>query len=130
MSKKKCFVEPKATKAKVMLASGESLRTVGRALGVSPKSVREFARDPVVEAEIKRIRADLAGQFEDLAKRALTDIPQKDIEKTSVYQRTLIAGIATDKSSQLRGTDPEAAHVQVQINILADPSKPVDIKTG
>lgn len=45
--------------------------------------------------------------YEELAKRMITSITEKDIQKINAYQRTLSAGISTDKMRLLKDKSTE-----------------------
>jgi hypothetical protein len=92
-------------KVKVMLANNSSIQEIARTLKRSPSTIHKMAHEPDTIKAVQALRAEIAGQFEDLAKRALTEVTDKKLKKTSAYQNTLIAGIAAQRSSELRGLD-------------------------
>jgi len=114
------------------IASGASIRSIARALKRSPETIRQFAKKPETQTVILALREKLAGQFEDVAIRSLTYISDKKLESSSASQLSVIAGIATDKSSGLRNLSPDSQPL-VQINIRteqSDYSKPIEILNG
>lgn len=101
--------------AKVGLASGESIRSVAKKLKRSASTIMKYAENNLEVIQVKR--AELAGEFEDLAKRALV-ISDEDLAKESAYRKTLIAKIASDGSNILRGMDhSEKMQPKVIVNI-------------
>ena len=45
--------------------------------------------------------------FEGMARKMLVSISEEDIHKINAYQRTVSAGICTDKAAALRGPNQE-----------------------
>ena len=102
--------------AKTLLALGHSWNAVAVKLGRDPKTIKKYAVDPCIAAEIVETKKELAEQFEELANRMLSSISDQDIHDINAYKRTVAAGIATDKMRLLRdqSTGNIDVHVQVQ----------------
>lgn len=105
-------------KLKIMIANGSSYNAVGKELGRDPKTVKRYALEPQAASDIKQKQQDLAECYEDLAKRMLSSITDQDIERINAYQRTVSAGIATDKLRLL--TDQSTENVAVIVNAIID----------
>lgn len=105
-------------KAKVLSASGMSFRQIGRELGRSDKTVKKaLTKTPEIIQEVQEIKEQLAGMFEDIAKRMIASIKEADITKLDAYRRTLSAGIATDKAAALRNTG-QGGQIQIVIRTV------------
>jgi hypothetical protein len=109
------------TRAAVELASGKSIRQVAKGLKRSAATICLLSRDPATREQIETLRGEIATELEDLAVRALTNITDQKLQKTSAYQNTLIAGIAAQRSSELRNLDPVKPPVKINIRINFDP---------
>jgi predicted transcriptional regulator len=105
-------------KIKIMIADGCSFNAVGKELKRDPKTVKRYASEPQVSSEIKQKQQNLAEWYEDLAKRMLSSITDQDIEKINAYQRTVSAGIATDKLRLL--TDQSTQNIALIVEAVAD----------
>jgi hypothetical protein len=94
--------------AKALSALGKTYHAIGQHLERDPKTIKSaLTKSPVVIREINAIKEDLAAMFEDTAKRMIASITDEDIEKINAYQRTVAAGISTDKMRLLRGESTE-----------------------
>jgi predicted transcriptional regulator len=89
-------------KTKVLIASGMSYHAVSKELGRSPHTVKRFALQTDTAVEIVEKKGELSNFFEDLARRMIESISDQDISRINAYQRTISAGIATDKMRLLR----------------------------
>ena len=92
------------------------LRNVAKVLKRSPATIMKYTNKPTTLEEVNEMREEIAGDFEDLARRALGKISDEELDKTSAYQKTLIAGISSDKATLLRGMD-RSEKMQPIINI-------------
>ena len=101
-------------KLKLMIANGSTYNAVGQELKRDPKTIKRYASVPQVSSEIKQKQQNLAEWYEDLAKRMLASITDHDIEKINAYQRTVSAGIATDKLRLLTNQSTENVAMLVE----------------
>ena len=99
---------------KLLLADGGSFNAVAQELKRDPKTIKRYASEPQVSNEIKQKQQNLAEWYEDLAKRMLASITDHDIEKINAYQRTVSAGIATDKLRLLTNQSTENVAILVE----------------
>jgi IS30 family transposase len=99
---------------KLLLADGGSFNAVAQELKRDPKTIKRYASEPQVSSEIKQKQQNLAEWYEDLAKRMLSSITDHDIEKINAYQRTVSAGIATDKLRLLTNQSTENVAMLVE----------------
>ncbi|MBW2543948.1 MAG: hypothetical protein JRD43_00470 [Deltaproteobacteria bacterium] len=105
-------------RAKTLLALGNTYNAVAVEMGRDPKTIKKYAVDPYVAVEIIETKKQLADQFKELAERLLDSISDEDIQKINAYQRTVAAGIATDKMRLLREQSTENIDVHVQVQKL------------
>lgn len=84
-------------KIKALVAMGKTYHAIAKEIGRDAKTVKKFAILPESEVEITEKKKELVEFYEDLARRMLDSITDADIVKINAYQRTVSAGIATDK---------------------------------
>ncbi|HOD35717.1 MAG TPA: hypothetical protein PLR20_08050 [Syntrophales bacterium] len=101
MSKRPGLTTDEEQRIKSLLAMGKTYNAIGKEIGRDAKTVKKLALQSV--AEIYEMKKELADWYEDLAKRMLSSITEADIDRINAYQRTVSAGIATDKMRLLRG---------------------------
>ncbi|MEW6214967.1 MAG: helix-turn-helix domain-containing protein [Nitrospirota bacterium] len=101
---------------KALRASGLSFHAISKEIKRDPKTVKKACLEPQTANEIQVMKEELANFFEDLARRMITSITEEDIQKINAYQRTLSAGIATDKMRLLKeqSTENIAFHAIVE----------------
>jgi hypothetical protein len=103
---------------KLMIANGNSYNAVAHEIRRDPKTVKRYASEPQVSTEITKKQQDLAEWYQQLAERMLASITDSDIAKINAYQRTVSAGIATDKMRLL--TDQSTENVAVIVSAIND----------
>lgn len=103
MSKKPGLTVDEKQKIKSLIAIGKSFNAVAEEIGRDPKTVKKYASAPETALEILGMKRELADSYEDLNKRMIASITDEDIKKINAYQRTVSAGICTDKIKLLRG---------------------------
>ena len=94
-------------KVKTLSASGKTPHSIAKELNRSPHTIRRYLSCPEASTQIQEIKEELASMFEELGKRMLTSITDEDIQKINAYQRTVSAGISTDKMRLLKGQSTE-----------------------
>lgn len=87
---------------KVLRASGLTYHAISKEIGRDPKTIKKACLEPEASMQIQEMKQELADMFEELGKRMLTSITNEDIQKINAYQRTVSAGISTDKMRLLR----------------------------
>jgi len=92
---------------KTLRASGLTYHAISKEINRDPKTVKKVCLEPHASKEIQEMKEELSAMFEGLAKRMLTSITEGDIQKINAYQRTLSAGISTDKMRLLRDQSTE-----------------------
>jgi hypothetical protein len=117
------------TKIKTGIAGGASFREVARGIGRSPSTVHAIANKPEIAEEIQALRLEIAGDFEKLAKRALTNVTDKKLKTTSAYQSVLIAGIAAQRSTELRYDGNKKIAPTINIRIMDPTNKSIQIES-
>ncbi len=111
MSKRPALTMEEKEQAKALLASGMTCHAVAQRLGRDPKTIQKYALEPENAVSIREMKVELADFYESLAKRMLMSITDDDIHRINAYQRTISAGIATDKARLLR--DHSTANISV-----------------
>ena len=105
MSKRPGLTVEEEQKIKTLLAMGKTYHAIGKEIGRDAKTVKKLALQSV--SEIYEMKKELADWYEDLARRMLSSITEEDIDRINAYQRTVSAGIATDKMRLLRDQSTE-----------------------
>jgi len=115
---------------KTLYASGKTFCGISKAIKRSPHTIKKYLlSDPAIIENVEGIKEELAGMFEDTAKKMLSSISDADIQKINAYQRTLSAGISSDKAAQLRGHSAAVGPVQINIRVCsgAAPLQAIDV---
>jgi hypothetical protein len=81
-------------------------------LGRSPHTVKKYLVVPEIAEDVKKEKAVLAEMFENVARRTVEGVTDKDIEKAGLKDKMIAAGIATEKSLLLKG---QATSIDVHI---------------
>lgn len=102
------LTEEERTAAKRMIAAGQSLRSIGKALNRAPNSIKAIRDDPANFDEIMQEREKLAGKYQNLADRLITGISDEQISKAPLGTRVLASCQAVDKAETLRGFNRNA----------------------
>lgn len=90
------------THIKTLRAAGKSYCAIARETGRTKETIKKYAEKPEAQAEIAATQSKLADDYESLARRMITSISDDDIHKINARDRTVSAGIATDKMRLLR----------------------------
>lgn|SRR3989338_3900388 len=88
---------------KTLRASGLTHHAIARRIGRDAKTVKKACLQPGMANDIRAKQEKLSNLFGDLACRMIASIKDEDIGKINAYQRTISAGIATDKLRLLSG---------------------------
>ena len=97
--------------------------STGKQFGIASTTVRrwiaehEAAKDPERHEEAKEAIKDLAGMFEDLARRMVEDLLKADPKLINPMNKAKIAGIAVDKNLALRQTEMESRLAQIEAGL-------------
>ena len=105
-------------KVKTLSASGKTPHSIAKELNRSPHTIRRYLSCPEASTQIQEIKEELASMFEELGKRMLTSITDEDIQKINAYQRTISAGISTDKMRLLKGQSTENLAIDTTLRNL------------
>ncbi len=116
--------------AKALFASGKTYHAIGKELGRSPHTIKSYLTTPDAAQQVEKIKEELASMFEGLARRMIESITAADIKKINAYQRTVSAGIATDKSKSLRGEEDTDKVFSFSINFISESEQPKTIEVG
>lgn len=96
----------------ILRASGLTYNAISQEIKRSPKTVKKACLDPMIAHGIKEIQEELADSYEGLARRMIDSITEEDIQKLNAYQRTIAAGISTDKMRLLRNESTENVSIR------------------
>lgn len=107
MSKKPGLMTEEKQKIKNLLAMGKTYHAIAKEIGRDAKTIKKYATRPEASIMIRERKQELADWYEELAKRMLSSITDNDIERINAYQRTVSAGIATDKMRLLKDQSTE-----------------------
>jgi hypothetical protein len=104
---------------KTLYAEGRTYHAISKEINRSPHTVKRYllSSSEVIE-EVEEKKNELAKMFEGLAKRMITSISDEDILKISAYQRTISAGISTDKMRLLKGQSTENLAIDTTLRNL------------
>ncbi len=87
---------------KILRASGLTFHAISVQIKRDAKTVKKTCLDPIIASEIMEIQEELSDAYEGLARRMVDSITDEDILKLNACQRTIAAGISTDKMRLLR----------------------------
>jgi predicted transcriptional regulator len=104
---------------KTLFASGRTYNAIAHELGRSPHTIKKALTDPETTKQVEEIKANLADMFENVAKRLVLSVTDKDIVKINALQRITGAGISVDKMRLLRSESTE----NISYHVLADHSR-------
>jgi len=105
---------------KALLAMEISPTAIAKQIGRDHKTVVAYSREPGTIAEVNEIKEDLADVYEGLARRMVDSITDEDISRINAYQRTVAAGIATDKMRLIRGQSTSNQSVFFNVVVESD----------
>ena len=120
MSRKSCnpLTVKELEQIKTLRASGLTYHAISKEINRDPKTVKKVCLEPQASKEIQEIKEELSAMFEGLAKRMITSITEEDIQKINAYQRTVSAGISTDKMRLLRNESTENIALNSILSVL------------
>ncbi len=112
------LIGPELAKAKTLAATGYSYRRIGRELGKSDHTIkRALTASPEVVAEVKAEKLALADLYEELNRKVLEAVTEKDIAGASLLQKATASGIFTDKMRLLRDQPTSILNVQALLAV-------------
>jgi len=103
-------------RAKVLHAGGATPNKIATSMGRSHHTLQKFLDKPEVREQVSVQREELAGMFDHVAHRTLAAVSATDVEKATLQQKLVSAGIAVDKAAMLRGELPPI----INITLLTD----------
>ena len=103
---------------KALRASGLTYHAIALEISRDPKTIKKACLEPEASTQIQEMKQELADMFEELGKRMLTSITDEDIQKINAYQRTVSAGISTDKMRLLKGQSTENLAIDTTLRNL------------
>jgi hypothetical protein len=110
------LTETEQERAKVLRASGKTPTYIAKGMGRSHHTLQKFLDKPEIQKQVIVLREELAAMFDQVAHRVVGSITAADIERATLQQRMVSAGIAVDKAALLRGEIP----VTVNVTVLLD----------
>lgn len=96
-------------------AAGLSENRIAKQIGRSRKLVHDVIQKPETQVAISDERAELAEICKQTAHRIISSIDDTDIEKASLQQKAVSAGIMVDKSLLLAGEPTQNVAVLVEL---------------
>lgn len=114
-------------KAKALSALGKSYRQIGFDLNRSDKTIKKaLTKTPEVIAEVRELKEEIAGLYDDLAQRILESITDETIREARLRDRIISAGVCTDKSRLIKGQS--TANISCWDHILAEAEMAEDVE--
>src|SRR4030042_3225830 len=117
MGKKGLTTEEKEL-IKLLSAKGESYYAISLQVKRSPHTIKKYLSEPETSLEVTEKKQELADIYEELANRFLRSISDEDIQKINAYQRTLSAGISTDKMRLLRNESTQNIALDAILSVI------------
>ncbi len=113
----KRLTNPEIEQIKILRASGLTFHAISVEIQRDPKSIKNICLKPLIASEIMEIQEELADAYDGLARRMIESITDEDIRKLNAYQRTIAAGICTDKTRLLNNQSTENISIEnIEIN--------------
>lgn len=116
-AKYKPTTEEKA-KIATLAAGGWSENRISKAVGRSRHLIKNALADPEVRRTVAAQKIELSEIFLDKGRAIVTSIGPKDIEKASLQQKAISAGIMVDKALLLAGEPTENIDVRVLLDVV------------
>ena len=105
------LTEEEQERAKVLNASGKTPNYIAKGMNRNRRTVAKYLDKPEVREVVSIQREELAGMFDSVAHRTLVGVTSEDIQKSTLQQKMVSAGIAVDKAALLR--DQPTARIDV-----------------
>ena len=112
------LTETERERAKVLHAGGKTPSAIAKGMGRSHHTLKKFLDKPEVREQVGVQREVLAGMFDQVAHRTLAAVSATDVEKATLQQKLVSAGIAVDKAALLRGEIPTTVNVTVLLDLV------------
>ncbi|MCM0083956.1 helix-turn-helix domain-containing protein [Geomonas sp. Red32] len=114
----------------VLAAEGKSPHAIGKVLGRSHNTISKALKTPEVAEQKEDIQARLADKFEAITERILDGVTPVDIEKASLRDKAVAAGVMLDKSRVIRGQSTQNIAVMMAAAVLDAHRLPSDGATA
>jgi hypothetical protein len=105
-------------KIATLAAGGWSDNRISKAVGRSRKMVKNVLADPEVRRTVASQKIELSEIFLDKGRAIVTSIGPKDIDKASLQQKAISAGVMVDKALLLAGEPTENIDVRVLMDVV------------
>jgi hypothetical protein len=105
------------SRAKSYAAQGYSCRAIGRELKRSDHTIAKLLARPDVADEVVVQKRELIELYEELNRKVLESVTEKDIQSASLLQKATTSGIFTDKMRLLRDESTSNINVQVLLEV-------------
>ena len=109
--KKESLTTEEKQQVSMLAAQGLSNNAIALRIGRSPHTTKKELAKPETQVQVQNIQDRLADKFEQLSERILDAVCDADLEKASLQQKAISAGVMLDKSRLLRGQ--ATSHVAV-----------------
>jgi hypothetical protein len=107
-------------KIKTQAAEGLSVYRIAKQVKRAPNTIKKFLQDPAIATEVAHNKIKVAERCEFEALRIINSIDDQNLEKASLQNKAVSAGILIDKGLLLRGQMPLTVHVEVLLAAVAD----------
>jgi hypothetical protein len=87
----------------MLAAQGLTSNAIGLEIGRDRKTVLAHLQRPDAVVQVADIQERLASKFEELSERILDAVCDADLEKATLQQKAISAGVMLDKSRLIRG---------------------------
>jgi len=112
--------EEEKTKAAALLATGMTAHAVAAELKRDPKTIKALIAKPETALAVADFTERFAGKLEATAERILDSVTAADIEKASLRDKAISAGIFFDKTRLARGQSTSNVSVLFQVAEAAE----------
>ena len=100
---KRTMTTEERQRVNILAAQGLTPHAIGHEIGRDRKTVLAHLQKPGVPEQVQNIQDRLANKFEQMSERILDAVCEEDLQKASLQQKAVSAGIMLDKSRLIRG---------------------------
>lgn len=117
MAIKKISKETQSTIA-LLKANGASPTKISKQTGIHHATVKKVLAEPAIIDQVADMEQELAATFQELAMRTLKSISESDLERASLQQKAVSAGIFLDKNRLITGKSTQNTAVMLASCVL------------
>jgi alpha-D-ribose 1-methylphosphonate 5-triphosphate synthase subunit PhnL len=101
-----------------MAAAGWSQNRIARSIGKSRHMVGNILKKPEVQRTVQSQKVEIAELCMEKGRAIITSIGPKDIDKASLQQKSIAAGVMIDKSLLLAGEPTAIQNISVLLDVV------------